>query len=79
MAVLRASSSDLADLASGFPQVVETTQGKPIGARLIRYLGGGGMSAVGRRIISARKTGRPSWVSASRWTGHAWWTRAAGS
>lgn len=46
MSILRASSSDLRDLAQGSPAVIEATRGVPTGATLIRYIGAGGMSAV---------------------------------
>jgi hypothetical protein len=46
MSVLRATSSELQDLSAGSPALVESSRGLPTGARLIRYLGGGGMSAV---------------------------------
>src|SRR5438093_934934 len=46
MSILRASSSDLRDLAQGSPAVIEATRGVPTGATLVRYIGAGGMSAV---------------------------------
>jgi serine/threonine protein kinase len=46
MSVLRTSSTELLDLAAGSPVVIESTEGRPTGARLVRYIGGGGMSAV---------------------------------
>ena len=44
--VLQASSGELKDLAKGAPPLVEAARGVPTGVRLLRYLGGGGMSAV---------------------------------
>ena len=46
MSVLHATNTELEDLATGTPPLIEAAQGMPTGARLIRYLGGGGMSAV---------------------------------
>jgi len=46
MSILRATSSELEDLAKGTPQLLEASRGTPSGVRLVRYIGGGGMSAV---------------------------------
>lgn len=55
MSILRASSSDLRDLAQGAPALVESTSGVPTGATLLRYIGAGGMSAVFLAEIDASK------------------------
>ena len=44
--MLRTSSSDLRDMAQSGPELVEAMHGVATGAKLVRYLGAGGMSSV---------------------------------
>jgi serine/threonine protein kinase len=54
---MRASSSDLRDLATGMPQLMDSSAGtpKPTGVSLVRYIGAGGMSTVFLAELDASK------------------------